>query len=485
MKKDKKIYRVLLSTFVLLVMLSVTPMQAQSSLFFEYNPACVTKLDYEQEGKFHDIAFTDYVFNRGVNRVVFRVKKIAINQMTLNELPKNVYNCSSTSPITAAMIQGINEFKAVAYIVVPNKGKYDIFEVNSVATAQRTGNQIIYKSEDFDFTYMLGTSLNGLNLNGKASSDKNVFYDKSDSLNCLPRQQFKVVYKSSSALPYQFTWLQGIGFERIFTREGAMQLKTINNQDLGDYVVGRCGADKRIPAAVNTAISPYADTAQSLNDLVANSKVKTPTIDPSKAVNPYSDANPYATDKKTTTQTNAIPQTTTTPTYGNNTNGLVGTSNPYGNGELTGRGGNSSAISSLDSYQPAAPTVQKVFPEAVNGIYVVKENDNLYEISEAFKVPITRLMEINGLQNYTIDRGQPLMVVDNGAVPHQERNPIIQTNLTTKQQLTVHVVEQGDNLYQISKQYGLTLVQLFQLNDLKSNDINIDQQLIVGVKNLP
>ncbi|MDO6737678.1 LysM domain-containing protein [Wenyingzhuangia sp. 2_MG-2023] len=40
-----------------------------------------------------------------------------------------------------------------------------------------------------------------------------------------------------------------------------------------------------------------------------------------------------------------------------------------------------------------------------------------------------------------------------------------------------HIVQQKETLYSISKKYGLTVDALKKMNDLRSNDISIGQEL--------
>lgn len=455
-------------------------MQGQASLYFEYNPACMTKLDYEREGKFHDIPFTDYVLKTAPNeKVIFRVKKIAINKTVLPKLPQKTWTCTNSRKITPNMIKGINQFKAIAYIVVPLGNKYELLEVNSVATLEEKNNQIKYESGNLSFTYRLDNKSTELNLNTK-STDKNVFYQKEEKLKCYPQYGFNVVYKSSSASPYQFDWVKGLGFKGIYTPSGKMKLVSIDNQTMNDYLVRACGIDPTIPAVANSNVSPYADTTKpSSTDILSNSKNKTPKIDENIAVNPYASTT-YST-MSASSSTNGINQNSSAT---NNNNTAPSMSTPTNNNNSSEAGTAPYSNSTTPYANTNVNLVNRTYT-AVNGYYTVQEDDNLYEISTHFNLPITRLMEINGLKSYEIDRNQLLKVVDNGTVPHVDKNPIIQKNLATKQQLTIHVVEQGENLYRIAQKYGLTLTQLFQLNNLQSNDIDIDQRLIVGIQTLP
>ncbi len=90
-------------------------------------------------------------------------------------------------------------------------------------------------------------------------------------------------------------------------------------------------------------------------------------------------------------------------------------------------------------------------------------------------------MTINNLQGYELGLNQPLKVIDDGSVPVQNRNPVVEItdNGTTK--TTFHVVEQGDTLYGISKRYGITLKDVYLLNpSLTDASIDINQRIVVG-----
>lgn len=56
------------------------------------------------------------------------------------------------------------------------------------------------------------------------------------------------------------------------------------------------------------------------------------------------------------------------------------------------------------------------------------------------------------------------------------------SDINFKNTARVHKVQKGDTLYSISKKYGLSLSLLKKLNGLKSNNINIGDQLVIGSK---
>jgi membrane-bound lytic murein transglycosylase D len=119
------------------------------------------------------------------------------------------------------------------------------------------------------------------------------------------------------------------------------------------------------------------------------------------------------------------------------------------------------------------------------GIYLVQEKESLYMISEKFGVSIQRLRVINQLKGYALGLNQALKVVDDGTVPNPNRVPLVKIDPVTNIKTTIHVVEQGETLYEISKIYGLQLKDIYNLNkQLTNSEIDINQQLVVGYEQL-
>lgn len=111
----------------------------------------------------------------------------------------------------------------------------------------------------------------------------------------------------------------------------------------------------------------------------------------------------------------------------------------------------------------------------------MQENDNLYKIAEKYNTRVDVLMGLNGLSSTKIDRGRRIKVVNDGS--YVDPNPYIRTDEKSGKKYKVHVVRQGENLYDIAKKYGLTMTQLVQVNKLPTEKASIDQELIVGLAN--
>lgn len=109
-------------------------------------------------------------------------------------------------------------------------------------------------------------------------------------------------------------------------------------------------------------------------------------------------------------------------------------------------------------------------------IYVVKEGDTLYSISKRYDVSVDSIKKLNNLINNNLYVGQKLLI-----------NNTYSNNITTGSscfgegyseiKYLTHTVKKGDNLYDLSKKYGVSVESIKKLNDLISNNLSIGQVL--------
>lgn len=96
--------------------------------------------------------------------------------------------------------------------------------------------------------------------------------------------------------------------------------------------------------------------------------------------------------------------------------------------------------------------------------YIVQEGDTIVSIARKYGIRVVDLVDSNNLgNNYFLTPGTELII------------PI-----TIPSGFTYYTIQKGDNLYQISQNYGLTAQQLADLNGLEIDEyIYPDQKLIV------
>lgn len=98
-------------------------------------------------------------------------------------------------------------------------------------------------------------------------------------------------------------------------------------------------------------------------------------------------------------------------------------------------------------------------------IYTVKAGDSLWKIANQYGVSVDDIIELNQLNTTALTINQQLLI------PNPE--------LTEETGEVTHIVQAGDSLWKIANQYGITVDQLKNANNLTSNLLSIGQELII------
>ncbi|XJS10709.1 LysM peptidoglycan-binding domain-containing protein [Aerococcaceae bacterium WGS1372] len=111
-----------------------------------------------------------------------------------------------------------------------------------------------------------------------------------------------------------------------------------------------------------------------------------------------------------------------------------------------------------------------------DNIYVVQSGDYLYKIANQFGVTVQDLIDWNNLDSNYLYVGQKLVVVDpSGEVPEEPKEPE-EPEVPSD---NIYVVQSGDYLYKIANQFGVTVQDLIDWNNLDSNYLYVGQKLVV------
>ncbi len=95
-------------------------------------------------------------------------------------------------------------------------------------------------------------------------------------------------------------------------------------------------------------------------------------------------------------------------------------------------------------------------------IYEVKRGDSLWLISQKYNITVPDLIELNNLQNLTLQIGQKILV------PKQEIANLDQ-----------YIVQPGDTLWSIAKKFNTSVDDLKRINNLDSNLLSIGQLIMI------
>ncbi|UII27745.1 LysM peptidoglycan-binding domain-containing protein [Fulvivirga maritima] len=114
-------------------------------------------------------------------------------------------------------------------------------------------------------------------------------------------------------------------------------------------------------------------------------------------------------------------------------------------------------------------------------VYKVRYGDVLGKIAQRYNVRVSDIKKWNNLHSNTIRIGQRLAIWQNGGQPVPSSAPRTTVVSTNADGSKFYVVQPGDTLWDISRRFNnITLAELKQMNQLKSNDIKPGQKLIVS-----
>lgn len=98
-------------------------------------------------------------------------------------------------------------------------------------------------------------------------------------------------------------------------------------------------------------------------------------------------------------------------------------------------------------------------------IHQVEEQETMYSIARRYGGSVAKIIEINEIEDNTIDIGQVIeILVEKQKVSEEPISKVISEN--------VHEVQQGETLYGIAQKYTIRLKELRSINDLDGNVIS-------------
>ncbi len=97
--------------------------------------------------------------------------------------------------------------------------------------------------------------------------------------------------------------------------------------------------------------------------------------------------------------------------------------------------------------------------------YRVAEGDNLYRISRNFSIPVERILAINHLERSVVLRlGDTLMLPLNTV-------QVANAAGTVSDEVVFYTVKNGDNLWRIASNFGISVERLYEYNGLEANSV--------------
>lgn len=106
--------------------------------------------------------------------------------------------------------------------------------------------------------------------------------------------------------------------------------------------------------------------------------------------------------------------------------------------------------------------------------HTVKKGENLYLIGKKYGKTPQELKKLNNLKSSNIYPGQKIIVgTKEEKVKSEKEGEFIKD---------YYIVKKGDTLFEISKNFGVSISELKKMNNLKNSKLKIGQKLVVGIR---
>jgi peptidoglycan DL-endopeptidase LytE len=107
--------------------------------------------------------------------------------------------------------------------------------------------------------------------------------------------------------------------------------------------------------------------------------------------------------------------------------------------------------------------------------YAVKSGDSLYKIGKIYGVSIDAIKTANHLERENLKLNQVLLI------PASRKKQTGETPKTSSGSPVSYVVKRGDSLHSISKKTGLSIEELKEINQLRTNRLTTGQTLLLSI----
>jgi len=115
------------------------------------------------------------------------------------------------------------------------------------------------------------------------------------------------------------------------------------------------------------------------------------------------------------------------------------------------------------------------YETAEGNVYIVKKGDSLWQIAKNLKTSVEEIKKLNNLTNNLLQVGQILKIPTTSTIPPE----------TTESTTSTYTVQKGDSLWTIAQKFNTTVDNLKNINNLKSDTLQIGQVLKISGTNKP
>ena len=489
--------------FVLMMVCSwimTSNLQAQGKItYLLYERDCMQKYDYVKVNNFPETPFVDFHLTvDNSTKLVFRVRKISGTTSKISSFSQTPITCKTVDSKISDNVRFANEVNSgakIIYIAEATNGSYRTYKVEFVFTMIERGGVFSYLDTKYVFQYNAAKSYaSNENLRLDREGEENLVFKRRMKEECFTVRKFQYKTGQMEDNSENVYFIEGIGLYKAEIITDALKLASIDGIPIDRYLKLKC-ANPNKPVVSNTGKnSSKKNTSNSSSTTNKNSSAGIGSTDGPTGIKPKNNTNSSSSNTSGNNGELVILKPLVISANAKITDAeKKGKISPFdehhpytkdisrepfkGGGILVKRTGLSSRTG--DDGKSNNSSTQTPNEPAPKGFHRVQEGESLYTIAEEYSTTVEKLMYLNQLKSEKLDRNQLLRVNTDsvGNIPYVAEDRLdVNRNLKLK----VHIVRQNDTLYKIATNYKTTIKKLYELNDLKSDALDIKQEIIVS-----
>ncbi len=472
-----------------------------NTVYLEYDPACMDRYEYRHKGI--DFGSSHIVYHLRQNNNEKVVLEIGIESKIDYEVkPNNVKTCKEIS-LNERMVRDVNNGDIQLFIVKKSGKGFNVSPVGIATYAQINPQGFGFVSLDHLYAFQYNQPADGSNL-AKRDSEAKIFYNGTLSHTCPKKYMFTKTktkagrnYTEYIIVPEIGILEEKTGFNQTDAANNVLELVSVNGLPIENYLKDYCqGKDINYVYTGNfySNRSGVASTTPYRGSTIAD-------LERGKNSQPVTSGTSTKPTEGTTTST--IITTTSgaesafnCPVYKDIDKGLYMDSNTgqpanmdcggnsYRNGKMVNAPVTSTTPSDTNvvtvSPGPGTDPNDYCLEKSSTGIHIVQPSETLYGIAHMYNLSLEEIRELNRLKE---DRIFPCMKLFTKAnIPATTGDELVAKEVP---EYLIHVVTEGETIFQIAKKYGYTVEKFKEINGIESNIINVGQKLRISNCNCP
>lgn len=137
----------------------------------------------------------------------------------------------------------------------------------------------------------------------------------------------------------------------------------------------------------------------------------------------------------------------------------------------------------INDNKKLTPGSKLVIPEDQSLFHIIEPGQTLYSLQRKYTLSVDRIRSLNGMSNNNLEVGDTLLFYNRDSLItsfiKEETKALVVSGSNQNSSYTTHAVKKGETLFRIARLYNLSINDIRKLNQLKSDNLKIGQELII------